>query len=41
MTIVVFAFAVTIMYPIISAAAYPIYKKLGGHMSFRNYMNNL
>ncbi len=40
MTIVVFA-AMTILYPIISAAAYPIYKKLGGHMSFETYMNKL
>lgn len=40
MTIVVVMLAFT-MYPIISAAAYPIYKRLGGHLSFENYMNKL
>lgn len=40
MTIVVVMLAIT-SYPIISAAAYPIYKRLGGHLSFEAYMNNL
>lgn len=40
MTIVLFA-AFTILYPIIGAAVYPVYKKLGGHLSFETYMNNL